>query len=451
MHRDDSRNSAVSKGSGFFGGIKQKMVLIFCLISILVLIAANLTGLYGLPFGNYGGRVAVHRAEAFRLLNQVADTKKADLLNWIDERKDDLRQAAGERWVRNSAAQLHDLLQNAVAADGKITDVRAALMVHDSYHFLMEHIAYIKSSHMPIYEAIRIADAGTGVIMCSTVEKEVGGNISEHAAFQAYAGALSSATTYVADIFLSKQDAVPSINFSDVVRWPKNEAVAVIQMRVNADKAFDPILHSGGGLGAKGEALLVNRQQFVLTSLRFPMADGTRANPLRDRISAEPARLAAGGNEGNIEIEDYRGVPVLAAYRYIRIAPDWGWGMVVKLDRSEIMSPLKQDIVSSIWIGLLGVVAVVILTLSLQDESSDPLPSLRMPQHVWRAGTARCEATLIAGMKSESWQPLLIPWQIQLKRHGMSWRAIPNRSGSPGTHLPPGDRSRTECSPSPMR
>ncbi len=96
-------------------------------------------------------------------------------------------------------------------------------------------------------------------------------------------------------------------------------------MRVNSKDFIQPLLHTGGGLGRTGEALLVNQDLKILSLLKYPLSDGTMAVPLEHKINAKPALLAAQGEEGIIATNDYRKVPVLAAYRHIRISSESGW------------------------------------------------------------------------------------------------------------------------------
>ncbi|GAG54887.1 unnamed protein product, partial [marine sediment metagenome] len=80
--------------------------------------------------------------------------------------------------------------------------------------------------------------------------------------------------------------------------------------------------------------------------------------PFRLKITAEPARRAARGETGALEIEDYRGVKVLAAYTYI---PRTKWGFVAKQDQSEIFVPITimlRNILIIFFVSLFTVYAV---------------------------------------------------------------------------------------------
>ncbi len=89
------------------------------------------------------------------------------------------------------------------------------------------------------------------------------------------------------------------------------------------------------------------------------MPDGKKPGPLEYRITATPARLAIQKQKGIVTAKDYRGVPVLAAYRHIKVAPGTYWGMVVKMDESEVLGPLWSHAFFSLLTGLIGLAAIV--------------------------------------------------------------------------------------------
>ena len=80
------------------------------------------------------------------------------------------------------------------------------------------------------------------------------------------------------------------------------------------------MLLAGEAMGTSGETVLVNQDSKIIAPLKYPLPDGSQAIPLSFRIESLPATLAAAGTDGIIESDDYRGIPVLAAFRHIRIA-----------------------------------------------------------------------------------------------------------------------------------
>ena len=125
-------------------------------------------------------------------------------------------------------------------------------------------------------------------------------------------------------------------------------------MYVDTEEFLKPMLYTGEGLGETGDIVLINQDGLILMSLKFPLKDGNRADILEYRVTAKPAVLASQGKEGIVAAEDYRGIPVLAAYRHLRVAPDSGWGMVVKRDQEEVFGPVWRQIARSSLVAILG-------------------------------------------------------------------------------------------------
>lgn len=88
-------------------------------------------------------------------------------------------------------------------------------------------------------------------------------------------------------------------------------------------------------IGQTGEAMLVNSQGMVLNRLRYKPDSILTLDLSGDRL----AQLAVSGQTGVVEMADYRGVPVVAAYRPV---PEYGWGVVVKQDASEAFGDLGR-------------------------------------------------------------------------------------------------------------
>jgi len=115
------------------------------------------------------------------------------------------------------------------------------------------------------------------------------------------------------------------------VETKKNLAVNVIQKVAEAHYRY-------GGFGQTGEFTLGRRDgdkiQFLIKQRHYKMSKPT-AIPWKSELG-EPMRRALKGEKGTIIAFDYRGETVLAAYEPIK---DLGWGIVAKIDISEIRAP----------------------------------------------------------------------------------------------------------------
>ncbi|SOD92710.1 hybrid sensor histidine kinase/response regulator [Caenispirillum bisanense] len=107
------------------------------------------------------------------------------------------------------------------------------------------------------------------------------------------------------------------------------------------------------GIGPAGEGIDLHGPA------RFPEALASRRFAADD-AGAAPFRLALGGSRGVGETVDYRGEPVLAAWRYL---PSFRWGLVVKVDVAERMAPI--DRLRLTGLAVVAVVLALIVTVSV--------------------------------------------------------------------------------------
>jgi PAS domain S-box-containing protein len=355
------------------GNILARLVHSFGLLFVSVLVLVELVGIQGIPFTTYGGRQGQQTEEAFRNLALVADLKEERLLRWLQDRRADISVIADNRMTRHHTASLRTVLsKSAAAGEPQDAGLWTRLQVQDDYRDLFDLIETTRLAH-GVYDEIYIADAETGTVFVATHSIHLGEDFSQQPCFT---GALQSRAGYVGDIEISRHGQHPALHFSHAIADEMGAVQAILVTEVDVDDILRPMLHTGGGLGEQGEALIVNQDAVILTSLKHPLVDGSTAQPLAYQSRSEPAILAAAGQEGIIESRDYRGEPVLAAYRHIRISPDIGWGLVVKRDAAELYAPLRQDVVQTAWIGLVGVLALIAMTVVLSRSIAQPIRAL---------------------------------------------------------------------------
>ncbi|MBT5830297.1 MAG: DUF342 domain-containing protein, partial [Candidatus Latescibacteria bacterium] len=144
------------------------------------------------------------------------------------------------------------------------------------------------------------------------------------------------------NIIMDHNDLKGKLLLSHRITGRAGETVALLLASVNSDEVLEPIMHIGRGFGKTGEVVLVNQDRMILTQLKHPLANGFVPRSLEYQMMSRPSELAASGQEGFVEAEDYRGKWVLAAYRYIPMGVGLGWGVVVKQDEVELTADLKE-------------------------------------------------------------------------------------------------------------
>jgi diguanylate cyclase (GGDEF)-like protein len=156
----------------------------------------------------------------------------------------------------------------------------------------------------------------------------------------------------------------------------KGKFIGIIVFELNLNRFFERI-QATTGLGGSGETLIGKRtgdSVHFLNPLRHA-SDSTPAPVIKlGDARGVPVQLAASGQSGSGIGIDYRGVEVVAAWRYI---PAVAWGIVVKTDSSEAYSPmieLRNDLLAA---GALAFAFGMIFSLWLAHSMSRPIRALQ--------------------------------------------------------------------------
>ena len=138
--------------------------------------------------------------------------------------------------------------------------------------------------------------------------------------------------------------------------------VAVIVLRVAAGKFLFPLIQRWPGSSLTAETLLASREGdsvLFLNALRHHQ-NGVPSERLSLSEQSLPAAVALrAAKPGVVQGNDYRGVPVLAAYRPVQRT---GWHIVAKIDRAEALAPLRELV---LWVSALAVLAFLAIGVAL--------------------------------------------------------------------------------------
>jgi signal transduction histidine kinase len=149
--------------------------------------------------------------------------------------------------------------------------------------------------------------------------------------------------------------AVPII-YSDGIH---TRCIAVLVLDIDPAKHLYPLIQSWPTTNSTAETLLVMREGnsvlFLNNLIHRKKTDTPFLMPLTDQNM--PAVRAALGQEGSFEGMDYRNIAVLCA---IRTIPGTKWGMVAKIDVSEVMAPLSKSILLVTVSGFVVVTTMIL-------------------------------------------------------------------------------------------
>ena len=352
--------------------IRTRLILTFSLLFAGVLTLIQTVHLLGVPVGDYPGLVSIRRAESRNMLDLVADLKKDRLERWLAECRSDVAFFASNKMIRQQVAALTGDADGAPREGEPVGGPGEQAALENVTRYLREILR-----DYPTYIDASVVDANTGQILAGTRAHVARGVEEDEAALRLADGALEPIRT-------DPRTGLNTLRIAHTINRPSappngsspDARLAMLVLVVDTEDIIRPLIHTGEGLGTTGEALLVDSDARILTGLAFPLANGSRAKVLEHQIQARPAQLAAAGNEGQIEADDYRGIPVIASYRHIAVNPDGGWGLVVKRDAEELDAPVRREVLFTIGLSLLGLLAIVLSTIALAGSLTEPLRNL---------------------------------------------------------------------------
>lgn len=276
--------------------------------------------------------------------------------------------------------------------------------VHEHYHpFFLEYLSRFG------YYDIFLVDIHNGNIVY-TVYKEVDfGTSLENGPFS---------KTNIADVYREvKEHGLDSVGYYAIADYEPyhpsynqhaafigtpiiqaDTMIGVLIFQMPIDKIDEVMTNKQGwqdvGLGTTGETYLVGDDYKIRNQSRFLIEDSAAYFKMISDLGTDPATIrqirnlqtsiglqevktvgtedALAGNSGSQIFDDYRGVPVLSAYRPLNI-PGLNWAIMSEIDEEEAFSPI-YELRKQIIFGCIGlIVLIVIVSYFLSRIFSKPL------------------------------------------------------------------------------
>ena len=344
------KNKEKSNPIGVGKSIKTKLVLYFTLLFISPFIIIGVIA--------YSSEKEVIQNRIKNHLTAIADIEKGRVESWIFERKNDARFLSLDESITHILAVVERMKAPSVYKRAQ------------AYKYLSDTLWSMKRTHN--YLDALILDS-SGRIVASTIPSEIGQSRSDEDYFKR-AVRQQPGRIYIQDVYKDRRLGKLAMAFSGPIMDPNDprKVNGVVVLIIGMDESFYPIFAGWPGMGRTGDTLIFRHDRnsvVIVNRLRFsPEA------PLS--VIKEPPKasfLSSRGWEGVIEARDYRGVKVLAAYRYI---PETRWGFIVKEDYSEVFAPVKRlavRVALTIWITLMIVTALI---YTISRRIADPIISL---------------------------------------------------------------------------
>ena len=320
--------------------LATRLALLFFILSIIPLGVVEY-----LAFVN--GRSAIEN-NTFTRLREINILKEAELDRWIEGNTNILRALSRRPLVWEFSKQI----MFEASSSAEIQAARQSL-IHDHLIPSLE----IEGG----FEDLYILNPKDGMIILSTDEIS-NGKFRENEAF--FVEGLVD--TYIQNVSFSISRAEPVMHISTPVIDRDGKLIAVLAGHVDFSEISE-IMESGRGFSASEETYLVNKFNFFVTESRFE-----EGYAVQKAIYTEGVSECLMGNEGAALYDDYRGVPIIGAYKWL---PERELCILTEEDQAEAFAPivtLRNEIIGAgaivaVIAGAIGVLVTRTITGPIQN------------------------------------------------------------------------------------
>jgi GAF domain-containing protein/HAMP domain-containing protein len=272
----------------------------------------------------------------FGRLETVAIIKENDLLRWVDDQRQALLFVVHTPEFNRYALQLLALEEAGVP----VTDAR----FQAAYNELQDYLLVI-SDYAPSFQELLIVSTTTGRIVASSQPIP-----DDPYIYDASYVKNAREETHVHHFHLHTFTLEPTQTIATPLRYDAGELAGVVVIHLNLLR-MEEALAENVGIGQTGRIYLVDANNTMVSQNLMEI------DKWQPGVHSEGVNRAIVGKESGVGLyNDYRGEPVIGAYRWIE---QFGLALIVELDQSEGFAPLT----GMAWMTLLiGLASAVVLT-----------------------------------------------------------------------------------------
>jgi len=323
--------SKIKKSKSHFTDIPGTILLFFALALVVPIIGLMSIALHGPQI----------ELDTYANLQSIARTKSVQIESWLNERQGNavsLMESTGFAW---QVGQLAQQRSNAVISKP-----------------ILSYLDTIRTTYG--YDSIVLLNASGQSILKSGENTDIPNSMQDQLHMAVIDRSPKRGELYrnkYGDVFLDWAVPVATIDSDGFYH-----SVGVVVLRSLAQKHLFRIVQDWPIVTQGAEALLIKRHG---NSVVFLNELGGRSGTAMTNILSLNAKdmpeatAIRSDRPGTIKGNDYRGVSVLAAYRSI---PGTDWHIVTKIDRDNVLMPLRALIS---WIGWIAFIAIAILSAAI--------------------------------------------------------------------------------------
>jgi len=318
--------------------------------SVRLAIAFFVLSTLPVAFISYVSIVNAERAIEHELenhLSAIVQTREEDYLRWVRHIEEMVESIAQRPLVIDLATHIVAQEAGEVSRDPSV----AAELVTSH---LLPHLRT-----EGLFESLSIVASGTGRVLVSTEDRQVGAIRIGEAYFLE-----SVDQTYFGKIRFAPALERLALHVGTPISDAGQPSVAVLVGRVDL-RTLDEIMSLADDAHESGKLYLVNRFGFFVTE---PGAEEGFA--LQRLARSEGVARGLSGTTGTSWYSDFRGVPVVGAYRWL---PDHQMALIAEIDQSEALGPTRQIRLYGVWLMVGAILVFTTLGIVLARTMTHPL------------------------------------------------------------------------------
>lgn len=336
--------------------------LLFTLVGLTILPLALLDYAVQQAFESAITRTTVQK------LSEIADKKSIQISDYVEERLLDVRNLGQSRELANDLLQLTRTYRQ-----GGPNGAGYQQAVRELGHRYQDYIQ--RNGYYDLF----LVDLSGEVVFTVKQETDFATNLRTGPYRESELGQVFHQTATLLGAEISHlQYYPPSSEVAAFIAAPilhDNQLLGVVALQINTDH-FYSVIRDHTGLGVSG-ATLIGRKDgddavFLVQGKEDPHTPTSQRMALH-RQGAKPLQKSVIGDQGAGVTVDYRGIPVVAAWRYI---PDLRVGMVVKIDAEEAFAQLHTLRLSGWAFGAFLSLAVLVAAWRQGQHILKPIQEL---------------------------------------------------------------------------
>jgi PAS domain S-box-containing protein len=276
-----------------------------------------------------------------------------------------LKEDEFDRWLYNNEQSLQQF-----ARRPGIREYTPVLLTHDQAdpEYQTAYFNIVEDRMKPVVEApggfldLFILRANDGLIVVST-DREQEGKYKESKPYFVE----GKSRTYVQNVYYSLTLEEAAMTIATPIRDREGNLLAVLAG--HADLAeMSEIMEQRSGLSQTEDTYLVNTFNFFVTEPRF--GEGFA---LKKAVRTDGVQACLQHNDGVSFYDDYRGVPVIGAYRWM---PERELCILTEVDQAEAFAPIVALRNTELRIGLAVALTVALLGVVFARTITEPVRQL---------------------------------------------------------------------------